>query len=128
MEARARELASGLFNEMERCNSALYEEESQKIELFFQDIQEQKRMEIHDLESALADLKRERAKLPLTAAQQINTEIQRTKDKIIELEEQIAESRRMARDRERELLDNLDQRAQCHLEVTRLLDLTFLVK
>jgi adenine-specific DNA-methyltransferase len=107
----AEEASRALRGEMETYNTALYEEESQKIEFYFQDIQDQRRLEIQDLEKKLTELKKERAKLPLNAAQRINGEIQRIKDKIIKLEESIAEARRQARDEEKDLLSNLDQKA-----------------
>lgn len=124
---KVRLLTDSLQTEMGNYNSALYEEESQKIEYFFQDIQEQKRLEIRELENSLADLKKERAKLPLAAAQRINTEIQHLKDKIIRIEESIADARRSGRDQEKKLLDDLNTRATSRVEITNLLSVSIVI-
>jgi adenine-specific DNA-methyltransferase len=96
--------------DLKASNASLYQEEVQKIETYFDDIREQKRYEIEELDKGISDLKRERMKAKFEDQRAINSEIQKLKDKVDRLESEITELRKTSRTAEKEKMSELERR------------------
>lgn len=79
----------------------LYDEEIEKVEKYFGDLQELKKLEIDDIQKEIDGLKKERNAVPFAAKKEINSKIQKLKDKQSGVEDEISEYRRKARDEEK---------------------------
>ena len=119
LEVRKSELAS--------LNAELYQEEVQKIESYFEDVREQKRYEIAEIEKHLGVLKKERTKVAFEVQRKLNVEIQRLKDKIEKLESEVTELRKDSRRSEKDRLSELEGKVTLKAEVRLLAEGIFKV-
>lgn len=101
-------------------NEDLYNEEIEKLDSYFEDLQELRKREIADIEDEMAKLKKERRKLKLDQTRELNTKIQRLKSQIIKKEEETTQLRKEASDKERQKLKELNDLSEIKLEVELL--------
>ncbi len=90
-----------LVGEFSQYHEALYDEEIEKVERYFDDLQELKKFEIDDIQKEIEDLKKERNSVPFASKKEINAKIQKLKDKQAAIEDEIVEYRRKAREEEK---------------------------
>lgn len=87
--------------EFHQYHEELYDEEIEKVERYFDDLQELKKFEIDDVQKEIELLKKERNSVPFAAKKDINSRIQKLKDKQAAIEDEIVDYRRKARDEEK---------------------------
>ena len=116
------EKSFGAFNEK---HEELYDEEVEKIECYFNDLQELKRCQFDDVEKEIRGLKKERKNLPFKAKREINAKIQRKKDQQEKIEDEITELRQKSREEEKRRAKELHDKGEVGHTLTCLLKGTF---
>jgi hypothetical protein len=104
---------TGILNEY---NEELYNEEIDKLDAYFEDLQELRKREIADIEKEMSKLKKERRKLKLDQARDINLKIQKLKSQIIKKEEEITQFRKESADKEKDRLKELNELSEIKAE------------
>ena len=128
MEDEVKRILNARKAELTDRNGELYQEEVQKIESYFEDVREQKRYEIADIEKALSYLKKERMKAAFEEQRKLNVEIQRLKDKIEKIETEVTELRRNSRVSEKARLSDLESKVVLTADIQQLAVGTFLIR
>ena len=103
---------------LEEYNEELYNEEMDKLDCYFEDLQELKKREIADIEKEMSKLKKERRKLKITDQKELNKQIQKIKNQIIKKEEEITEYRKENARKEKERLEELNNSSQIQTKST----------
>lgn len=111
--------------EFNQYHEALYDEEIEKVERYFDDLQELKKFEIDDVQKEIEVLKKERNSLPFAAKKDINAKIQKLKDKQAAIEDEIVEYRRKARDEEKSRTKNLHDQGDVSVSWSEVFSGTF---
>ena len=104
---------TGILNEY---NEELYNEEIDKLDAYFEDLQELRKREIADIEKEMSKLKKERRRLKLDQARDINLKIQKLKSQIIKKEEEITQFRKESADKEKDRLKELNELSEIKAE------------
>ena len=119
------EFASVQLGEFNEYHESLYDEEIQKLESYFEDIQELKRYEIDELQKEIDQLKKERNSLPFKAKKEVSSKIQKLKDKQAKLEDEISELRHKSRDEEKAKAKKLHDQGDVKQSLTLVFSGTF---
>ena len=101
---------------LQEYNEDLYNEEIDRLDSYFEDLQELRKREIADIENEMAKLKKERRKLKLDQTREVNVKIQRLKSQIIKKEEEITQLRKEASDKEKHRLKELNDLSEIRIE------------
>ncbi len=105
---------------LDEYNEVLYNEEIEKLDGYFEDLQELKRRETKDIEKEIDKLKKERRKLKLDQARGLNVQINKLKKLIIKKEEEITQLRRENTDKEKDRIKELNDLSEISYEVSIL--------
>lgn len=101
---------------LQEYNEDLYNEEIDRLDSYFEDLQELRKREIADIENEMSKLKKERRKLKLDQTREVNIKIQRLKSQIIKKEEEITQLRKEASDKEKHRLKELNDLSEIKIE------------
>lgn len=105
---------------LDEYNEELYGEEVDKIDSFFEDLQELKRREIADIDKEISKLKKERRKLRIDQQRELNNQIQKLKKQVIKKEEEVIQYRKKNSDEEQKRIKELNDSSQIKVDVTAL--------
>lgn len=111
--------------EFNQYHEALYDEEIEKVERYYDDLQELKKFEIDDVQKGIEALKKERNNVPFAAKKEINARIQKLKDKQAVIEDEIVEYRRKARDEEKSRTKSLHDQGEVTVSWSEVFSGTF---
>ena len=114
-----------LVGEFSQYHEALYDEEIEKVERYFDDLQELKKFEIDDIQKEIEDLKKERNSVPFASKKEINAKIQKLKDKQAAIEDEIVEYRRKAREEEKARTKTLHDKGDVSISWSEVFSGTF---
>ena len=117
-----------LSEEFNLHHEELYDEEVEKLECYYQDLQEYKKCQIADLDKEILELKKERRKLTFKAKRQVSEKIQKLKDKQIKLEEEMSALRQEARVEEKKRSKELHDQGDIRTKINWLFFGTFEIK
>lgn len=111
--------------EFSQYHEALYDEEIEKVERYFDDLQELKKFEVDDIQKEIEELKKERNSVPFAAKKDMNSRIQKLKDKQAAIEDEIVEYRRKAREEEKARTKKLHDQGDVSISWSELFSGTF---
>lgn len=97
---------------LQEYNQSIYHEEVENIELYFDDLQNAKKIEIEVVENEIAKLKKERRKLPLALQRESNLVILKLKQKIIKMEEEVTQLKIESSKKEKDKLESLNKNSE----------------
>lgn len=105
---------------LEEYNDQLYDEEVEKMDDYYDDLKELCKRQIEDIEKQITKLKKERRKLKTSESGKINKEITRLKGQVATKQEKIAQLHRENVDKEKVVLDKLNNQVKITVEITEI--------